>query len=138
MKDEELRRLYAETMARPASRDEADCPSPEDLSALVEHTLPESQGLALLDHIMSCQSCQEEFELLRALKTTAPKQRRGWRPLALAASIVLVAGSGILWTTQYRGQPGGPAENSDDLRQLPHGSAGNLYDLGARQGGRRR
>jgi hypothetical protein len=108
MKDEELRTLYAETMARPASRDGADCPSPEDLSALVEHTLPESQGLALLDHVMSCRSCQQEFELLRALRAAAPKQRWGWRPLALAASIVLIAGSGILWTTQYRGQPGGP------------------------------
>jgi hypothetical protein len=100
MNDARLRELYAGLMARNDPSDRNACVSPEQMSAVVERTLPEAERLALLDHITSCRSCHREFELLRALHVAAPKARparptRRW--MALAASVALVATAALVW-----------------------------------------
>jgi hypothetical protein len=112
MSDDHLRELHAETMDLSTSRGEDACPSLEDLSALVEGAIPESERLRLADHIMACRACQREFELLRSLKTAAPKRQRRVGHLALAASVILIAGSAGLWTTLTRNGPQGPLYRS--------------------------
>src|SRR5688500_11712391 len=102
MTDEELRRAYARTMtsARPADR--AGCPSPDALLALARREGPDATRLATLDHAMSCDSCQKELELLRAMEVaerreTGQARAARWRtPLtvALAASVLLAIGLG--------------------------------------------
>jgi hypothetical protein len=100
MTDEELRRAYQAAVAtRHAGREQ--CPAPEALSALVAREGQETNRLALLDHVMGCPACRQEFELLRAVHV-AGRRRPTWRsqPLALAASIALLVGLGgaALWT----------------------------------------
>ena len=95
MNDAELRSVYGEAMKRPSSP--AECPSPEALLALVQKEGPDEVRLATLDHVMGCERCLPEFELLRGIEragaaTDAPvaRSRRRWYvPVALAASILL-------------------------------------------------
>jgi hypothetical protein len=81
------------------------CPSPEDLAALSEGKLSDSQRATLLEHLDCCDDCREAWllanEALEAQSPNAsssgqPRQRFRWRrafayaaPLALAAGILL-------------------------------------------------
>ena len=102
MTDEELRRAYARAMTAPRPADRAGCPSPDALLALARREGSESARLATLDHAMSCQGCQKELELLRAMdvaerRETGQARAARWRtPLtfALAASVLLAIGLG--------------------------------------------
>lgn len=75
----------------------AACPSPEALLALVRREGPEAERLATLDHVMTCQECGRDFELLRAIEKAGRQigarphrsLRRWYVPLAVAASVVL-------------------------------------------------
>lgn len=112
MSDDHLRELYSETMDLSTSREEGTCPSPEELSGLIEGSNPESARLVIADHVMACRACQEEFELLRSLRAAAPKPRWGLKHLATAASVLLVAGAAALWTTLSRDGARGPVYRS--------------------------
>jgi tetratricopeptide (TPR) repeat protein len=75
-------------------------PEAEDLGRFVEGTLDESERAAVVDHIADCDDCRilvvdaAEFESQSAVET----QKWGVaRWLAIAASIVIVAGSSFLW-----------------------------------------
>lgn len=119
MTDERLRALYQRSLRIPGGEDRPACPPPEHLVALVERQGPETERLATLDHVMACAACRSEFELLRSLETAAARTRRpaALAPLALAASLVLVVGGGVLlWRVWgpgdgapevYRGGPAG-------------------------------
>jgi len=99
MTDEVLRRAYQAGVT--GKKELQDCPSPEELQALVNREGNEATRLAVLDHVMSCTACRRDFELLRAVHV-AGRTRPTWRyqPLALAASIALVVGLGgaALWS----------------------------------------
>jgi len=65
----------------------------------------EARRLQALDHVMGCAACHREFELLRALEAAGDGSRepatvrsigRRIMPLALAASVVLAIGVGLV------------------------------------------
>jgi anti-sigma factor RsiW len=111
MNDARLRELYADLIARNDPSDRNACVSPEQMSALVERTLPEAERLALLDHVTSCKACHKEFELLRALHVAAAQARparpaqptRRW--MVLAASVALIATAALVWLAVWPGSP---------------------------------
>ena len=112
--DRLLREAYAELTAARRPKDRAACPSPESLLALAEREGDEEARLATLDHVMVCEPCRSELDLLRAAGDASTqaaagsasddrsgRSRRGarlWpaRPLAIAAGIVVVIGVGVI------------------------------------------
>ncbi len=76
------------------------CPSPESIAALVDGRITGQKRDEIMKHISSCDSCCETFILAAELRKEtfapmqAPKERSNiifFRPLALAASILIVA-----------------------------------------------
>jgi hypothetical protein len=105
MSDTRLQELYAQALARRSDSTSVDCVTPEQLLALVRREGAESDRLATLDHVMGCPACQREFDLLRAVESSGrritaqrPVRSIGRRlaPLALAASLLLAVGVGLL------------------------------------------
>jgi hypothetical protein len=98
-----LQELYAQALARRSAAGTVECVSPDDLLALVRRQGAESRRLAVLDHVMGCNPCRRELDLLRALEAAGAesarvsKPGRGQRlmPLALAASLLLAVGIGL-------------------------------------------
>jgi hypothetical protein len=107
MTDDRIRDLYGRALARGVSLPEngsAGCVTPEDLLALVRGEGTEEHRLETLDHVMACETCHREFELLRAIDQAGTKggatgrRASGWQrfaPLALAASLLLAVGIGL-------------------------------------------
>jgi hypothetical protein len=113
MKDDRLRAVYQSILARrPEGR--AACPGPERLRELVELGGREATRLATLDHVMSCASCKEEYDLLSAIEAESPARQQSqpavWR-LATAAIALLAVGGGVYWSLRDPGDEpirGGP------------------------------
>ncbi|MFL5447862.1 MAG: hypothetical protein ACJ8AP_10445 [Gemmatimonadales bacterium] len=114
-----LQELYAQALARRSAAAEG-CVSPEELLALVRKQGDEARRLQVLDHVMGCEACHREFELLRALEaagggsrepTTVRSISRRIMPLALAASVLLAIGVGLVMrnTESDITRGGGPA-----------------------------
>ena len=107
MSDARLRELYARASSAGTGtitpRAAVAHPSPEDVLALAQRTLPETRRLALLDHVMACPDCRAEFDMLRAIEAAGgersaqvrplPSAWRRMAPLAIAASLALVVGT---------------------------------------------
>jgi len=100
-----LQELYAQALARRDAGSTQDCVSPEDILALVRRDLGEERRLEILDHVMACNACRREFDLLRAIETAGAASaatpssrslRRRLAPVALAASLLLAVGVGVL------------------------------------------
>jgi hypothetical protein len=112
MSDTRLQELYAEALARRGSGTAQECATPEQLLTLVRREGAESDRLATLDHVMSCSACQREFDLLRAVESAGrritedrPVRSIGRRlaPFALAASLLLAVGVGLLLRNRSAG-----------------------------------
>jgi hypothetical protein len=103
-------------MTRRDAGERAGCVPPEKLHDLVEGRGSEAERLELLDHVMACNACHKEFELLRAIVHARPRERRfKTRYLAIAASLAVIVGAGIIWKQLQNAQPAsdtlrGPAE----------------------------
>ena len=125
MTEARLRALYQHALAARGGGDATRerCPSPEAMLALVRREGPEEERLATLDHVMSCDACRRELDLLRAIEAAgaetmrtsgaatasearprdrpaaAPASVIPWKrvvvPLALAASLLLAVGVGV-------------------------------------------
>ena len=67
MSDEGLRRSYDRILAIRLDPERVDCPAPEAIEAMVRREGAEADRLRLLDHVMGCAHCAEEFELLRSV-----------------------------------------------------------------------
>jgi hypothetical protein len=116
-----LEELYGRAMKR--RKDAAGgCVSPEELLALVRSQGSERRRLEVLDHVMGCEACHREFELLRAFELAGARTAesvsvrsigRRWQPLALAASIVLALGLGLMARNRY--------QSSNETRAGGHG-----------------
>ncbi len=115
MNDARLQELYTKALAERDENGRHGCVPPEALQALVERDGGEEERLATLDHVMSCEACRHEFELLRSVgmaRTTLEEERvsipveiHGKRPmpaLALAASLAIVVIGGIVGTMMIR------------------------------------
>lgn len=105
MNDTRLQELYAEALARRSGATADDHCTPEQILALVRREGPESDRLAILDHVMGCPACRREYDLLRALESAGrrttedrPVRSIGRRfvPFALAASLLVAVGVGLL------------------------------------------
>lgn len=91
----ELRDIYAGLMTR-GTKGRAGCPTPEAIHALVRREGEESARLATLDHVMGCQDCRADLDLLRTIEdagaaigeSAKPSPRRWLMPAALAASVL--------------------------------------------------
>jgi hypothetical protein len=66
--DERLREVYEQILTRRAVVNRIHCVSPDELLQLAEHRLPTSRRLEVLDHVMGCKVCREEFQLLHAIQ----------------------------------------------------------------------
>jgi len=105
MNDERLRELYQKALAKESDSRAASCVTPEQLLDLVRREGSEQSRLQTLDHVMTCQSCRRELDLLRAVEQAGvesgarpPRTRWQWQrtaPLALAASVLLALGVAI-------------------------------------------
>ena len=84
---------------------------------LVEKRGSEEERLRTLDHVMGCARCREEFEMLRATILAGHRTRSAipLKTLAVAASIVFLAASGLL----YRAVTGGGDREADVYRSGP-------------------
>ena len=106
MNESEIQRLYQAAIAE-LPRDV--CVDEQQLLALVQQSGPEKQRLDILDHVMACEACRKEFELLRAINVSGPTpvtHRRGvpllkrtpvWLPLA--ATILIGFAATLYWGT---------------------------------------
>jgi len=114
MNDERLQQLYQEILSRRLPSDRAGCVAPERLMDLVERHGSEDERLRALDHVMSCTRCREEFEMLRATILAGHRTRSAipLKTLAVAASIVFLAASGLL----YRAVTGGGDREAEVYR----------------------
>jgi anti-sigma factor RsiW len=100
MNDEALRTAYqAAVSGRSGSR--PTCPTPDAINALVAGEGSEADRLSVLRHVMECDACRREFELLRAVHAAGPQSRpvRRFHSFALAASVLVLVGLGtVVWT----------------------------------------
>ncbi len=103
MKNPPVAELYARAVAARSGGDRSGCPSPEELVALAVGRLPGRDRLRMLDHVMSCAACGREYALLDAVAASEPPRRwsRGI-PLALAATVLLALGVGVVWRVSSR------------------------------------
>lgn len=106
MTDDQLQELYSRTLARGDSlprNGSGQCVTPEKLLGLIRREGSEEQRLQTLDHVMACEACRHELDLLRAIEQAGVEMgaaagaqwRLGWpksAPLALAASLLLAVG----------------------------------------------
>jgi hypothetical protein len=104
---ERLGQLYRRRVVARGAPDAATCVSPEAILAVVRREGSEDERLTTLEHVMSCSACHREYEWLSAVDRAAIESggvpagavRGAWwraRPLALAASLLLAVGLGLL------------------------------------------
>ncbi|HEV8628857.1 MAG TPA: hypothetical protein VGV61_00970 [Thermoanaerobaculia bacterium] len=96
--EHDLGRAFA---ARPDRQPAADCPPAERLWDAVQGRLPAPECEAIVEHIVTCSACAEDWrlalELQRELADDAPRPvvasaRQRWLPVAWAAGLLLALG----------------------------------------------
>lgn len=92
-------RILASLMTNGLYKLSADpCPSIEQMAQLVEGTLPEDERDAILKHVAGCDRCYDTLKVSRELHHPGKVKRPLYhRPWALAASIVIVVLSAVLF-----------------------------------------
>jgi len=135
LNDERLRLAYGSLLEGRTDGSRRSHPEPEALVALAERSGSEAVRLEVLDHVMTCDACRRELDLVRASLSAAglPRQRRWFRSpsigiMAIAASLLIVAGVRLFSTSgdietgsRLRG---GSAVSTYPVRWLPTGAAG--------------
>lgn len=113
---ERLGQLYRRRVVARQAPDPASCVPPEAILAVLRREGGEDERLATLEHVMSCSACHREYEWLSAVDQAAVDSggvpavtgRSSWwraRPLALAASLLLAVGLGLLVRRTISGGP---------------------------------
>ena len=134
--DEGLRTAYRAVLEKRRT-DRASHPEPEALVAVAERSGSEAVRLEVLDHVMSCDACRRELDLVRASLTAAgmPRQRTWFRSpaigmMAIAATLLVVAGVRLFVATSsgdVDAEPtlrGGSGVAAYPARWLPNVGAG--------------
>ena len=133
--DERLRLAYGTVLEGRTDGSRRSHPEPEALVSLAERSGSEAVRLQVLDHVMACDACRRELDLVRAsLSAAGPPRQRSWfrSPsigiMAIAASLLIVAGVRLLSTSgDVETGPrlrGGSAVATYPVRWLPTGAAG--------------
>jgi hypothetical protein len=97
MNDEQLRDAYERGLKKEHGAASLDDVSAERLRRLVENEGDESERLRTLDVALSTAEGRRELEIAWAAVRAARPRRRSLQRLAVAASLVFVAGSSALW-----------------------------------------
>jgi hypothetical protein len=102
---ERLQQLYTRRLSeRDAERTDAHA-SAERIVSLIRREGTEEERLATVEHVMSCAGCHRDYEWLKSVDQAATETWRGveaalplWRrlPLALAATVLVALGAGLL------------------------------------------
>ena len=118
--DEQLRLAYGASLAAGAGTNRGTHVTPEGLLALAERSGSEASRLEMLDHVMACDACRRELDLVRASVAAAgmPRQRTWFRSpsiglMAIAATLLIAAGVRMYISTR-----------SPDAGSLMRGGAG--------------
>ena len=133
--DERLRLAYRASLEERGAQARGSHPEPEALVALVERTGLEAKRLEVLDHVMACDACRRELDLVRAsiAAGTAPKRVTWFRSpsvglMALAATLLVVAGVRLyLASPDPEAGPrmrGGSGVVAHEVRWIPNVGAG--------------
>ena len=130
MNDDQLRSAYARATASRASSPRPDCPSPEQLLALVERSGRESDRLATANHLSRCADCRRDVDLLRAVNATRPAVTRRLVSLAAAAVILVVAGVPVVRHYAGGSRPPESTRAADDISLIaPRGDTRDARPL---------
>src|SRR5215468_8355851 len=133
--DERLRLAYSAALEGRTDGSRRSHPEPEALVALAERSGSEAVRLELLDHVMSCDACRHELDVVRASLSAAgmPRQRTWFRSpsvglMALAASLLIVAGVRLFFASgdleSGSRLRGGSGVSTYPAHWLPSGAAG--------------
>jgi len=133
--DERLRGAYGASLEKRGRDVRGSHPEPEALLALVERSGSEAVRLELLDHVMACDACRRELDLVRASVAAAgrPRQATWFRSpsiglVALAATLLVVAGVRLyVASSDSEAGPrmrGGSGVATHPVRWLPNVGAG--------------
>jgi hypothetical protein len=113
--DERLRLAYGAALENRGRADSESHLEPEALVALAERKGSEAVRLEMLDHVMACDACRRELDLVRASLTAAgmPRQRTWFRSpsiglMAIAALLLAVAGVRLFMTSSSSDIETGP------------------------------
>lgn len=98
MKEGDLEAYYRRLMAHRARDDRETCVAPEDLLRLAQRSGGESERVRLFNHVMACEACRREYEMLLAAVELKPARRKlNTGALAAAAAVALIMGAGLIW-----------------------------------------
>lgn len=138
--DEQLRLAYNASLAegdraKGGRGNRGSHPEPEALVALAERSGSEAVRLEVLDHVMACDPCRREFDLIRASIVAAgvPRQRTWFRSpsiglMAIAATLLIAAGVRMYLVSREPDagslMRGGSAVSTYPVRWLPSIGAG--------------
>jgi hypothetical protein len=135
LNDDRLRLAYLDAARDRAVADRGPHPDPEALLAVAERGGSEAARLEVLDHVMACEPCRRELDLVRASVAAAGAPRvRTWSRspsvglMALAALLLVVAGVRLYLTS--RDSEAGPVLRGGEgvatypVRWLPSVGAG--------------
>lgn len=100
MNDERLRDAYERGLPAHDGSSSLDDVSAERLRKLVEAEGSESERLRTLDVALSTAEGRRELEIAWAAARAARPPRRSWQRFAVAASLIVVAGSSAIWMRQ--------------------------------------
>lgn len=124
--DERLRTAYGAALEHRGLGNRGSHPEPEALVALAERKGSEAVRLAMLDHVMSCEACRRDFDLVRASLVAAgvPRQRTWLRSpsiglMAIAAMLLTVAGVRLFMASSGDVESGPVLRGGSSLGTLP-------------------
>jgi hypothetical protein len=101
MNDEQLRDAYERGLPPNDGAAQLDDVSAERLRRLVEREGSESERLRTLDVALSSAEGRRELEIAWAAARAARPRQRSWQRFAVAASLLVVAGSSGMWWRQH-------------------------------------
>ncbi len=104
MNDERLREAYERGLPSSDGSTSLDDVAAERLRRLVEREGSESERLRTLDVALSSAEGRRELEIAwAAARASRPRRSIPWRPYAIAASVLMLAGTSALWLRQRDG-----------------------------------
>jgi len=121
--DDDLRAAYTPRLNERTAHGPG-CPSPDALLAAVRGEGPEAERLQVLDHALRCAACRPELALLQSVSGAGERSRgvvalswfrRRLAPLAIAASLLVVAG--VFGVNEWQKRTG------DEIPRSPSGDA---------------
>jgi hypothetical protein len=114
MNDERLREAYERGLPSNDGATSLDDVAAERLRRLVEREGSENERLRTLDMALSTAEGRRELEIAwAAARASRPRRTVAWRKYAIAASVLMLAGTSALWLRQREGPSAEVMRGSD-------------------------